>query len=201
MLTKTQYKIMQLFAGNIEKSFSIRRVAKDLIMSYPLVHRAITDLIRSKYYLKLDENKLLRLNYQDHHDMLAYVESIRRKKLFKKRYAKPIKDFLEEILDKFDQEYFIIILFGSAVVSSKPKDYDLLFIFESNEVANKRERAIEVIGLNHSKKFHFQSIGSESVFEMASKRTQKNVFNELLNNHIILYGAENFYRLLKHARQ
>ena len=85
--------------------------------------------------------------------------------------------------------------------SSKPGDYDVLFVFEINKTADERERAIEAIASNNSDKFHVQSIGTESVFEMASKRTQKNVLNELLNKHALLHGAENFYRLLKHARQ
>ncbi len=201
MLTKTQVKIMQLFAGNIAKAFSIRQVERELNISYPLVHRAITPLIKTRNCLQLNQNNLVQLNYQDHHEILAYVEGLRKNKMLEKQQAKPIKDFLEEILDKFDQEYFIIILFGSAVESIKPADYDVLFIFENNKVANIRERAIEVIASNHSHKFHIQSIGTESIFEMAAKRDQKNLLNELLNKHIILYGAENFYRLLKNARQ
>lgn len=192
---------MQLFTGNIAKAISIRQVERDLSISYPLVHRAITPLIKSDQYLKLNQNNLVQLNYQDHHNVLAYVESLRRNKLLDKPHAKPIKDFLEEVLDKFDQEYFIIILFGSAVESKTPGDYDILFIFENNNVASEQERALDVIASNHSDKFHIQSLGTESIFEMASKRNQKNVLNELLNKHIILYGGENFYRLLKNARQ
>jgi hypothetical protein len=201
MLTKTQAKIMQLFTANITKAFSIRQVERDLNISYPLIHRAITPLIKSNQYLILNENNLVQLNYQNHHNVLAYVESLRKDELFHKNYAKPINYFIEEVLDKFDQEYFIIILFGSAVESNKPRDYDILFIFENNKVANERERTIDIIASNHSDKFHIQSIGTESVFEMSKKRNQKNVLNELLNKHIIIYGAENFYRLLKHARQ
>lgn len=201
MLTKTQIKIMQLFVGNIAKAISIRQVGRDLGISYPLVHRSITPLIKTMHYLKLNQNNLVQLNYQDHHEILAYIESLRRNEILDKRHAKPIKNFLEEVLDKFDQEYFIIILFGSTVESNNPRDYDVLFIFENNKVANERERAIDVITSNHSDKFHIHSIGTESIFEMGSKRDQKNMLNELLNKHIILYGAENFYRLLKNARQ
>ena len=201
MLTKTQARIMQLFTANISKAFSIRQAARELETSYPLVHRAITPLIRTGKYLELTENNLVQLNYRENICMLASVECLRRNELLNKPHAKPVKAFLEEILEKFNQEYFIIILFGSAVDSSKPGDYDVLFVFETNKIAGQRERAIDVIASNHSDKFHIHSIGTESVFEMASKRNQRNVLNELLNRHVILYGAENFYRLLKHARQ
>ena len=200
MLTKTQSRIMQFFTTNVAKSFSIRQAARELKTSYPLVHRAITPLIRGKY-LDLTENNLVRLNYRENGGVLAYAENLRKELFLSRPHAKPIKSFLREILEKFYHEYFIIILFGSAVESSKPGDYDVLFVFETNKTANERERAIDVIASNHGDKFHVQSIGTESVFEMASKRTQKNVLNELLNKHVLLYGAENFYRLLKHARQ
>jgi hypothetical protein len=201
MLTKTQEKIMQLFVANIAKSFTIRQVERELKIHYALVHRAITPLIKEGHYLKLNENNLVQLNYKENHDILSYVESNRKNELFKKSYAKDIRRFLDEILDKFEQEYFIIILFGSSVEKSTPGDYDLLFIFESSEIADKTEKAIEVIASNNSNKFHIQALGIESIYEMAAKREQKNLLNELLNKHIILYGSEYFYRLLKHARQ
>ena len=201
MLTKTQEKVMKLFAANISKSFSIRQVERELKIPYALVHRAITPLIKEQHYLKLNENSLVQLNYKEHHDILGYIESVRKNELLDKNYAKEIKGFLDEALVKFGHEYFIIILFGSAVEKPTPGDYDVLFIFENNETANKKERAIDVIASNHSDKFHIQAVGTESIFEMAAKREQKNVLNELLNKHIILYGSEYFYRLLKHARQ
>ena len=201
MLTKTQTRIMKLFTANITKAISIRQAARELKAAYPLIHRAITPLIKTRKYLELSENNLVRLNYRENGDILSYIECLRRNEFLNKPRAKPIKSFLEEILEKFSHEYFIIILFGSAVESSRPGDYDVLFIFETNKTANERERAIELIASNHSDKFHMQSVGTESIPEMASKRNQRNVLNELLNKHIILYGAENFYRLLKHARQ
>lgn len=201
MMTKTQLKIMQFFVGNITNALSIRQVGRDLNMSYPLVHRSISPLINKFQCLKVNKNNLVQLNYENNHELLAYVESLRKDKFFNKNHVKPIKDFLEEILDKFDQEYFIIILFGSAIEKNNPSDYDVLFIFENNYIANEHGRAIDIIASNHSDKFHIQSIGTESIFEMSSKRNQKNILNELLNKHIILYGGENFYRLLKDARQ
>ncbi len=201
MLTKTQAKIMQLFVSKIAKDFSIRRVERLLRMPYALVHRAITPLIKKHHYLIINDQNLVQLNYRDHHDVFAFVEYIRRNELLKKASHRPVKELAMEILQKFGHEYFIVILFGSAVEKANPRDFDVLFIFESNEEANKKKRAIEVIASNHSAKFDIVAVGTESIFEMAAKRDQINVFNEILNKHIVLYGAENFYRLLKDARQ
>ncbi len=36
--------------------------------------------------------------------------------------------------------------------------------------------------------------------QMLEKRDEKNVINESLNNHLIFFGAELFYRILKKVR-
>ena len=43
-------------------------------------------------------------------------------------------------------------------------------------------------------------IGTESTYEMLSRHGEKNIMNEILNKHIILYGAELFYRLIGRGR-
>ena len=40
----------------------------------------------------------------------------------------------------------------------------------------------------------------ESVYEMLGKREQRNVLNEVLNKHILIHGAELFYRLVDRGR-
>lgn len=149
----------------------------------------------------MNKQKLISLNYQEHYGELSYIEHLRKKDYLNQKYNKIILDFKNEILEKFKDEYFIMILFGSAVYNKKPHDYDIFFIFENYKKVKEHEKAIEVIASNHNKEFDINIVAVDSIFEMASKRDQKNIFNELLNNHIILYGAENFYRLLKNARQ
>ena len=56
------------------------------------------------------------------------------------------------------------------------------------------------IASNYDLPFEERVIGFESVYEMLSKRDEKNMMNEILNKHILLYGAELFYRLIERAR-
>jgi len=201
VLTKTQSKIMQLFVSSITGLFSINGVADKLSMNVSLAHRAITPLIKVHKLLTLNKQNLISLNYEENHGELAYAECLRRKDFLEQPQNKTIAEFRKEVLEKLKDEYFIMILFGSAVNKKNPGDYDLFFIFEDYEKVRKREKAIDVIASNYNKEFDINIVAVESVFEMVSKRNQKNVINELLNNHIILYGCENFYRLLKNARQ
>ncbi|MFT4343731.1 MAG: hypothetical protein ACMXYE_03205 [Candidatus Woesearchaeota archaeon] len=199
MLTKTQSKIMQFCVTNITELYTINGIARMMNMNPSLVHRAITPLVKEHKLLTLTKHNLITVNYTSNHGELAYIEYLRMQEFLSKN--KMIKDFRSEILQKLNDEYFIVILFGSAITKAKPNDYDILFIFEDFEKVRKRERAIELIASQYEKEFDITVIGVESIFEMATKRTQKNVFNETLQNHIILYGGELFYRLLQNARQ
>lgn len=201
MLTKTQVRIMKLIVSHITEQFSINGIANRLDMNVSLAHRAITPLIKIHKLITVNKQNHLSLNYEENHDVLAYVEYLRRKEFLSRPSNRAIAGFREEVLEKLKDEYFIMILFGSAVEKKTPRDFDILFIFEDYEKVRKREKAIEVIASNHSEDFDINIVAVESIYEMAAKRKQRNVLNEALNKHIILYGAENFYRLLKNARQ
>ena len=44
-------------------------------------------------------------------------------------------------------------------------------------------------------------VSFEIVFEMLGSRDDKNVMNQVLNKHLILYGSELFYKLVKIGRK
>jgi predicted nucleotidyltransferase len=197
MATKTQIKIMKLFVSHITERFSINGIAKELDMNVSLAHRVIKSLIGS--YLIKDKQQYLSLNYHSNHGFLAYIEFLRREEFLKKH--RTIAAFQEEILEKLKDDPFIMILFGSTVEKKNPRDYDVLFIFETYDKVKRREKTVDVIASHHSDKFDINVLAIESMYEMAAKRTQKNVLNELLNKHIILHGSEYFYKMLHNARQ
>ena len=63
MLTKTQAKIMEIFAANIVRCFSIKGVSKIMGKDYSLVYRSIKPLIAKSLLVK-DEQGYLSLNYK-----------------------------------------------------------------------------------------------------------------------------------------
>ena len=200
MLTKTQAKIMQVFAAKITEQFSIRGIARILKKDNSLIHRNIKSLI-DKNLIALTKNKYLMLNYKQNHQELAYSEFLRSKEFIRHPLNKAFALFLEDVLTNMKDEYFIMLIFGSAVEKKNPRDIDIFFIVESNEKVNSREKALENISSHYSLKLDINVVSVESIYEMAAKRDQKNIFNESLNKHLILFGAENFYRLIKNARQ
>lgn len=197
MLTKTQLRIMQLFVSQITKRFSLRGVGKELNMHQALAYRASKELIQNKLIIPDDDNYVL--NYKDNHQELSYFEYLRSKEFLDKN--KTLSLLREDIIDKYPYGYFVLLLFGSAVVSKKPRDIDMLVIIEKTEDIEPAEKALYNITRNYTLDLHAVVISFESVFEMLGSRDEKNVINEILNKHLILYGGELFYKLLKGGRK
>ena len=200
VFTKLQMDIMAVFAAKITKRFTIRGIAKLLKKDPALVHRSIKPLIKEGF-LTLTEERQLMLNYFEHHQDLAYVESLRLMKFLTKTANKTVKFFTEDFLKNMEDKYFILIIFGSAVEKSNPRDIDIFVIVDDIEEVEKTERFLDTVGSRYNLKLDINVVSTKSIYEMANNRSQKNVLNELLNKHLIVYGAESFYRLLKNARR
>ncbi len=196
-INKSTAKVLQLFTGRITESFTLREVARRLKMHVSLTHRAIHPLIDAKI-IEQDKHKNLSLNYKIHHETLAFAEYLTRDNLLDR--FKDIKLFADEVIKKIKEDSFVLLVFGSTVDSSKPRDIDILLIVDSTNKIEFHEKFLHNIASNYDLSFEERVIGFESVYEMFSKRDEKNVMNEILNKHIILYGAELFYRLIERGR-
>jgi len=196
-LNKSTVKVLQLFTAHLTESFTLREAARRQKMHVSLAHRAIQPLLDSKIVVQ-DKHKNLSLNYRIHHETLAFAEYLRRDDFLKK--FKDIKLFRDEVIAKIKQDSFVLLVFGSSVKSDKPRDIDILLIVDSTGKVEFHEKFLRNIASNYDLPFEERVIGFESVYEMLSKRDEKNIINEILDKHIILYGAELFYRLIERGR-
>lgn len=197
MFTKTQERIMEIFVSKIDARFSINEIAKQLKSPYPLIHRSIKDLLKDNFLIR-DNKELISINYKEKSANLAYIESLRAKKALSK--DKTVQLFTQDVLSKIKEDFFIFLIFGSFVEKNNPRDIDILFITDEESKINDIERSLANIANHFTKNFEFQVISIKSAYEMLSKRDNINVLNETLNKHILLFGAENYYRMLKNAR-
>ncbi len=197
MLSKTQEKVMELFTARITGKFSIKEVSELSKKPYPLIHRSVKDLIGRKIITK-DSHGLISLNFRENHSILAYIESVKCESFLNTN--KTIKLFAKDAVEKIDLNFFTLLLFGSSVLKGeKARDVDILLIVENKKDTQPVERFLDNISSNFTIHFHCNVISTESVREMLAKSDEPNIMNETLNNHIIIFGAENYYRLLKYA--
>ncbi len=200
MLTQTQTKIMQLFVSQITKQFTLRQAGKILNMHQALSQRSGKGLLKKGLIVK-NENNLYSLKYRENHQDLAYLDNLRTKEFLNKPKNKTFSMFAKEVIEYFPKEYFVFLIFGSAVEKLTPRDIDILVIIEKTEEIESMEKAFFNISRKYTLNLHSVVVSFESVYEMLSKREEKNVINEVLNKHLILYGGELFYRLIKKGRK
>lgn len=198
MFTKTQAEILKIFVSHIDRRFSIKEVSETLKKPYPLIHRSIQDLLNKKYLFK-DEKNFLSLNYKNNHSELGYIESLRSKLVLDK--DKTLALFNNDVKNKINLDFFVLLIFGSYVEKSNPRDIDILLIIENEDRLTDVEKTISNIASQFTKKFEIQVITTRSAYEMLAKREKSNILNESLNKHLLLFGAENYYRMVNNARQ
>ena len=197
MLTKTQEKVLKIFVSGINKRFSINQIATLLNKPYPLIHGSVKNLLEKGFIIS-DEKKLLSINYSKNLPELAYIESQRTKGILFKQ--KSISLFLEDCLSGIKDDFFVFLIFGSFAEKNKFRDLDILLIVNKKEDIEKTEKIISNLASNFSFKLDLNVISTESAYEMLLKREQLNILNESLNKHLIVFGGENYYRIIKNAR-
>ena len=110
--------------------------------------------------------------------------------------------FVKDSLESIKTDFFCMLIFGSYAENKQQKgsDVDVLVICEDDYKHSNMEKILENLASKFSLNFHIHVIPAKSAYEMLLKRDEANVMNELLNSHIIIFGGENFYRMLKNAR-
>ncbi len=193
MFTKTEIAVLKLFCANLTKYYTIRGIAKEIKKSFPIVHKSVRNLIIRKILLK-NEYHLINLNPEKYQEP-AFIENLRAQEFLEKHAS--IKLFKEETIKQMD-EFFVLIIFGSYAVNqqSKNSDIDMLMIINKNEDCEKQERFLYNIAEIYLKKAHCLVVSREGVKEMLRDK-KLNVLNETLNKHILLWGAEEYYLLIK----
>lgn len=200
LITQSQAEILKVFVGKITDSFTLREIGRILKMHVSQTHKAIKPLIDNKI-IKLDKHKHLYLDYKENHEILAYVEYLKRDEFLNKSSKnKTISLFMEDVTKKIGEESFVLLIFGSAVEKNNPRDIDVLLIVDNIKRVDSNEKFLHNMAFNYDLPFEERVISFESVYEMLAKRDEKNIMNEILNKHIILQGAELFYKLVKKGR-
>ncbi len=197
MPEKNHIQIMQVFVSNITELFTLRGISRKLNKDPSLIHRTMKPLIKKKL-VTINKYKQLGLNYGQNHQELAYIEHLRSQEFLGRN--NDLAMFVDDVIEKFPEDFFVFLLFGSAVTDKNPGDIDVLFIVDNIQKVNTAEKVLQNISGNYEQKFDITVISFESVYEMLAKRNKLNIMNEVLNKHLIMYGAETFYRLIKKGR-
>lgn len=190
-MTNIKQKIVKFLIENKERDFSIYGLSKELKIDYKLLYINIKKLEREKTIEIKDLKNQKRCSFKDSFNGEIFIaENERRNDYLKKKEFQAIYDKIKTI-----NKQFILLLFGSHVKGTDTKNSDIDLLLISNmEDAKVIIEKLEVLPL----KIHLTPISYESFIEMIKSKEQT-VVSEALKKNIILFGIEDYYRLIQNA--
>lgn len=187
---KTEKKIIKLLIEK-KKSMTIREIAKNIPADYRISHTAIQRLV-SKGVISCEvigKSKLCTLDRSYYGIEIYEAENERRDELLK---IKNIKQLYREISEKIETTLFIFLIFGSYANGKQRANSDIDIMIISNEKALE-EKILRILSLLPLKT-HALVFSEEEFIRMKDSKTP-NVVKEAINNNIILYNIEGYYKL------
>ncbi|MBW2981691.1 hypothetical protein KY343_02315 [Candidatus Woesearchaeota archaeon] len=188
-IMKTENKIVKLFIEE-KQSKTIREIAKKIKADYRITYIAVQRLLNKKVLLSntVGKSTLCELNSFYYGIDIYEAENERKSNLLKN---KNIKQLYKEIMKKLKSSQFIFLIFGSYTKKpSKSSDIDMMFISNEKNLEEDISNILSLLPL----KTHALVFTEEEFIRMKDSK-KSNVVKEAIENNIILYGIENYYRL------
>ena len=201
MLTKNDIKITELLIKNPHEKFSIKEISRRTNIDYKLTHNSVKRLQDKKIIKKVKYGKtiLSEINLTEATDYLIQVENKRKETFLKKNTG--IKIILRDIQEQIKNPYYTLIIFGSYAKGQQHKNSDLALlnhtiepgVFSDIETIERRTHSVSSL---RPTKIHPVIISYEDFEEMLQSKEELNVGKEVMLNHIIIFGAEAYYKML-----
>lgn len=191
----TKDKILKLLLSNKEKEFTIRAISKEINVDYKTIHIFVNQLIREETInaKRAGQTVLCSINTKRFNSDIFRAETIRREELLRNKDFYVLHRRIKE-MEKYP--FFILLLFGSYASRTQRKgsDIDLMLISDNKAISKKIGEMLSLVPL----KTHFIEFSPEEFLSML-KTTEFNVGREAFRNNIILFGIEDYYRLINNA--
>lgn len=194
MENKHNVKILQFLLSNKKKEFTIREIAKETSIDYKAAYITIqgfieNDTISAK---KVGQSTLCSINAKTFNTIIFQAEDTRKKELLKNKNITSLYSYFKDLKTPF----FILLVFGSYAKKQERRksDIDLLLISEGEAIKTEIHEKIKLIPLD----IHLIDFSAKEFLSML-KTTEFNVGKEAFYNNIILFGIEDYYRLIQHA--
>lgn len=196
MTTKTQEQILKLLLEKPEEQLSMRQIARLLGKSYALTYNNTQKLIKAGIVLtkSIPPAQIVHLNEQAPTSILIDMERKRTEDFLAKHSWSNI--YVKDVLNAVEKPFFVMLVFGSYAkrTATRGSDFDILIIVPAKEDILQLEKAAQ----QYTKiKKGIVVVDVQSFLEMIKNPKALNVGNEARKHHIITYGAEMYYELLK----
>jgi len=196
MLTRTQIEIIGYLLGR-EEPQNIRGIARELGKSYTLVYNNIEDLRKKEivYKQEIPPAQIIKLNERAPVKIFVKAEN-KKKETFLQKH-KWMEVFLKDVLRSTKNVFFILMVFGSYAKdkTTEKSDLDLLAVVPGRDRIKETETALNRAYTKAKKQAIV--VSQQDFREMIKKPGEFNVGNEAKKSHVILYGAEPYWQLIR----
>ena len=196
MLTSCEQKIMDLLLPGPYEHYSIREISRRIKISYALVHTSINQLEHKNLIkvTKTGKSQLCAVNLSADPQLLAIAAMENAQQYMKKAKFSFVVDHLKEKLSDF---MYIMLLFGSQAkgTAAPTSDVDLFFAVQHEQDIEKVKRKIN--GVLSSTTINVDSEVVTTAWLLQMFNEKNSVGREILNNSIVLHGAEQYYTLVR----
>ena len=190
----TKDKILKFLLSSKNNEFTIRSISKNISVDYKTVYLITKELIKTGIInsKKIGQTILCSINQNKFNSDVFRAELIRREELFKNKNLLVLHNYFKDI----EEPFFVLLLFGSYASGKQRKgsDIDLVLIADDENIKKQVKSRLSLIPL----KVHLIDFNSKEFLSML-KTTEFNVGKEIFNNNIILFGIEDYYRIIKNA--
>ncbi|MFW5704412.1 MAG: nucleotidyltransferase domain-containing protein [Nanoarchaeota archaeon] len=186
MLKQNELQVLELLFDDLTSKYTIHSLSEKLNQKYPQTFRIVKELENKKLIIleTIGNSKVISLDFENFHEEYIIVEISRTKKTNSK-ITKII-----EILRKIENVP-TSILFGSFAnnTNKKDSDIDLLFLTENEKIQREIKNKLSLYNID------FNFISKENLLDLFFSKGL-NLGQEILKNHKVLTGFENFIQLL-----
>ena len=187
---KTENKIIRLFIEE-KNPKTIRGISKRIKSDYRITYTATQKLLVKNVLISktIGKSTLCELN-NSYYGIELYEAENNRKEDFLKN--KNLKQVYKEVMPKVKSSFFIFLVFGSYAKgkSAKSSDIDVMFVSNERGFEEKISTLFSLLPI----KTHVLVFTEEEFIRMKDSK-KSNVIKEAIENNIILYGVESYYRL------
>ncbi len=192
----TELEIMTHLLGQ-EHPKTIRGLAREIKKSYPLVHQGVQRLLKWRVLTRQDAPpaQLISISFYAPVQYLIAAEQHHAQKFLQQHPWFFL--YLQDILLGCPSTFFTLLVFGSYAKGTitPNSDFDILVITPQENKSLKEvfyQPALKV-------KKHLLFVTEHEFKEMISKPQQLNVGNQAKAHHVLIYGGENYYALVRQA--
>ena len=204
-MNNIKLKIVALFSKDLGKELTIHQIKNELKRSYHFIYDNTTKLIEENILNKKTRghSTVCSLNLKNEKTKAMLIlnsidekEQLLDKKAIKSLFGGLVSNITSRI------EVLSIVLFGSYAkgMETKSSDIDLLIISDKKDKNNLIQREIDALETMYDYKINQIVVSTKMFKDMITSKAELNVGKEALNNHITLYGAEIFWKIVIEAK-